>query len=260
MYRENENHKAIDRLLGIMEELRTKCPWDRKQTMETLRCLSIEEVYELSDAILKKNMQEIRKELGDILLHIVFYCKIASEENHFNFADVVNSLCEKLIIRHPHVFGSEKVNNEDDVKINWEKIKLQEKGRKTVLEGVPSSLPAMIKAYRIQDKVHGVHFDWENSEDVLNKVKEEIAEFEEEKLKNNREKMESEFGDIFFSLINYARFMGINPEDALEKTNRKFINRFNKMEQKIFEDGKLLTNMNLEELDKYWNSAKQDEK
>ncbi|MBP5412871.1 MAG: nucleoside triphosphate pyrophosphohydrolase [Bacteroidales bacterium] len=258
---ENKNHQAIDRLLNIMSELRLKCPWDKKQTLESLRCNTIEEVYELADAVMDGNMDEIRKELGDILLHVVFYCKIGEEQNKFDFADVANGLCEKLIIRHPHVFGDAKADTDEAVKVNWEKIKLNSKeGRKSVLEGVPNSLPAMIKAYRIQDKVHGVNFDWQNPQDVLNKVKEEIAEFEHEQQEHDHEKMENELGDVLFSIINYARFMHINPENALEKTNRKFINRFQRMEQAIADDHKNITDMQLEEMDIYWNKIKEDEK
>jgi XTP/dITP diphosphohydrolase len=252
---ENKNHQAIDRLLHIMEELRAKCPWDKKQTIESLRYLTIEETYELSDAILDNDMDEIKKELGDIMLHIVFYSQIAKEKNAFDFADMVNGICDKLIKRHPHVFGEIHVNDEEDVKVNWEKIKLSE-GRKSVLGGVPKSLPAIVKAYRIQEKVHGVNFDWENSLQVLEKVKEEISEFEQEAKQNNSQKMEEEFGDILFSIVNYARFLHINPEDALEKTNRKFISRFQKMEELISAEGKSLTEMNLTQMDIYWEKAK----
>ena len=252
---ENKNSEAITRLLDIMTELRKKCPWDKKQTMESLRYLTIEETHELSDAILENNHFEIKKELGDILLHIVFYSQIAMENNYFDFTDVINALCEKLIMRHPHVFGEVKVNDAEDVKTNWEKIKLSE-GRKSVLDGVPKSLPAMVKAFRIQEKVHGVNFDWENSSQVLEKVKEEITELEEEIKENNHSKMEEEFGDVLFSLINYARFLDINPEDALEKTNRKFIARFQKMEELINENNQSLTQMNLPEMDVYWEKAK----
>jgi len=251
----NKDCEAIERLLHIMSELRKKCPWDKKQTMDSLRYLTIEEMYELSDAILEHNLAEIKKELGDILLHIVFYSQIAKESGSFDFTDVVNVICEKLILRHPHVFGEVKVSDAEDVKINWEKIKLSE-GRKSVLGGVPKSLPAMVKAFRIQEKVHGVNFDWENSSQVLEKVKEEINELEDEIKQNNPEKMEEEFGDVLFSLINYARFLDINPEDALEKTNRKFILRFQKMEELILADGKSLTEMTLTEMDKYWEEAK----
>lgn len=254
---ENKNHQAIDRLLHIMEELRAKCPWDKKQTIESLRYLTIEETYELSDAILDNDLEEVKKELGDIMLHIVFYSQIAKEKKAFDFADMVNGICDKLIKRHPHVFGEVHVNDEEDVKVNWEKIKLSE-GRKSVLGGVPKSLPAMVKAFRIQEKVHGVNFDWENSSQVLDKVKEEIGEFEQEVKQNNPQKMEEEFGDILFSIINYARFLNINPEDALEKTNRKFINRFQKMEELIVQNGESLSDMNLPEMDVYWEKAKKE--
>jgi len=252
----NRNHDAIDKLLDIMVALRERCPWDKKQTLESLRYLTIEEVYELSDAILDSNLSEIKKELGDILLHIVFYAQIGKEKNAFDFADVVEGICEKLVLRHPHVFGDVQVADAEDVKSNWEKIKLKE-GRKSVLEGVPLSLPAMVKAYRIQEKVRGVGFDWEDSKQVLEKIKEEIVEFEQEAQTACANKMEAEFGDILFSLINYARFHNINPEDALEKTNRKFINRFKKMETLIEESGKSLTQMNLAEMDLFWEEAKQ---
>ena len=251
----NREHKAMDKLLNIMAELREKCPWDKKQTLESLRYLTIEETYELSDAILDNNLSEIKKELGDILLHIVFYAQIGKEQNAFDFTDVVENLCKKLIMRHPHVFGEVQVADAEEVKTNWEKIKLQE-GRKSVLEGVPSSLPAMVKAYRIQEKVKGVNFDWDNSQQVLEKIKEEIEEFEQEAQAENAEKMEAEFGDILFSLINYARFHNINPEDALEKTNRKFIDRFKKMETLIEKNGKSLTQMTLAEMDLFWEEAK----
>ena len=251
----NKNHQAIDRLLHIMEELREKCPWDKKQTIESLRYLTIEETYELSDAILDNDMDEIKKELGDIMLHLVFYSKIAEEKKAFDFAEMVNGICEKLIKRHPHVFGEVTVNDAEDVKVNWEKIKLSE-GRKSVLGGVPKSLPAMVKAFRIQEKVHGVNFDWENSSQVLDKVKEEISEFEQEIKQNKTQEMEEEFGDVLFSMINYARFLNINPEDALEKTNRKFINRFQKMEELIAHDKKVISEMNLSEMDVYWEKAK----
>lgn len=251
----DRNHAAIDKLLDIMTSLREKCPWDKKQTLESLRYLTIEETYELSDAILDNNLSEIKKELGDILLHIVFYAQIGKEKNAFEFADVVENICEKLILRHPHVFGEVQVADAEEVKSNWEKIKLQE-GRKSVLEGVPKSLPAMVKAYRIQEKVRGVNFDWENSSQVLEKIKEEIEEFEQEAQAADAERMEAEFGDMLFSLINYARFHNINPEDALEKTNRKFMERFKKMEKLIAESKKNLTQMALPEMDVYWEEAK----
>jgi XTP/dITP diphosphohydrolase len=253
----NKDCEAITRLLSIMEELRQKCPWDKKQTIESLRYLTIEETYELSDAILEHDPSEIKKELGDILLHIVFYSQIARENGDFDFADVANGICEKLILRHPHVFGEVKVNDAEDVKMNWEKIKLSE-GRKSVLGGVPKSLPAMVKAFRIQEKAHGVNFDWENSSQVLAKVKEEISEFEDEIKQKNLEKMEEEFGDVLFSLVNYARFLGINSEDALEKTNRKFIERFQRMESLINEDKQSLPDMKLAEMDVYWEKAKEE--
>jgi XTP/dITP diphosphohydrolase len=237
-----------------MDELRAKCPWDSKQTFDTLRYLTIEETYELSDAIIEKKYSDIGKELGDLLLHIVFYAKIAEEQNLFNIETVIEGICEKLIRRHPHIFGKIEVNSVDEVKENWEKIKLKE-GNESVLSGVPSSLPAMVKAYRIQEKVRGVGFDWENTEQVWEKVQEELAEFYQEKNQNS-EKMEDEFGDILFSLINYARFMNINPEDALEKTNRKFIQRFTYIEQKAKEEGKALSEMTLVEMEKFWLQAK----
>lgn len=248
--------QAFDRLLTIMDELREKCPWDKKQTMESLRYLSIEELYELSDAILEGDDEEIKKELGDIILHIVFYAKIASEKGKFDIADVLNAICEKLIIRHPHIYGDVKVNNEEDVKKNWETIKLKE-GKKSVLEGVPKSLPAMVKAYRMQEKAKGVGFEWSNAEDVWKKVQEELNEFKAESSKeNNHDKLENEFGDVLFSLINYARFIGVNPEDALERTNKKFIKRFMFMEDKARENGRQLQDMKLEEMDIYWEQAK----
>ncbi|MDD3329806.1 MAG: nucleoside triphosphate pyrophosphohydrolase [Bacteroidales bacterium] len=249
------NHAAIDRLLSIMDELREKCPWDRKQTMDSLRYLTIEETYELSDAILKNDMGEIKKELGDILLHIVFYAKIASEQAVFDFADVVNGLCEKLIKRHPHVFGDVSVNNAEEVKANWEKIKLTE-GRKSVLEGVPQSLPAMVKAYRIQEKVRGVGFDWSNATEVWEKVKEEIDEFEHEKDQQDTSRMEEEFGDILFALINYARFLSINPEDALERTNQKFIKRFAYLENQLHAQNKSFDAVDLKQMNVIWEESK----
>lgn len=253
-----ENEKiAFERLLNVMNELREKCPWDKKQTMDSLRYLTIEELYELSDAILEKNKNEIKKELGDILLHIVFYAKIASETNDFTITDVINSLCDKLIERHPHIYGDVTVNNEEEVKQNWEKIKLKE-GNKSVLSGVPKSLPALVKAMRIQEKARGVGFDWENKNQVWEKVQEEIQEFKSEidKANPDKEKIENEFGDVLFSLINYARFNNINPEDALERTNKKFIHRFQYMEEKIKASGKTISDCKLEEMDKYWNEAK----
>lgn len=254
---------AFERLLKIMDDLREKCPWDKVQTFETLRHLTIEEVYELSDAIMKQDKNEIKKEIGDVLLHIVFYAKIGSETNDFNITEVINSLCEKLIFRHPHIYGDPsndgklvEVSNQEQVKENWEKLKMKE-GNKSVLGGVPVSLPAMIKAQRIQEKVRAVGFDWDEPSQVWDKVNEELAEFKAE-MDNNADfdKKEDEFGDILFSLINYARFVGINPEDALEKTNRKFIQRFQYLEQASKKAGKELSEMSLQEMDVYWNEAK----
>lgn len=248
--------KAFDRLLTIMDELREKCPWDKKQTMESLRYLSIEELYELSDAILEGDDEEIKKELGDIMLHLVFYAKIASETGKFDIADVLNGICDKLIIRHPHIYGDVKVTDEEEVKRNWETIKLKE-GKKSVLEGVPNSLPAMVKAFRMQEKAKGVGFEWSNAEDVWKKVQEELEEFKVESSKeNNQDKLENEFGDLLFSLINYSRFIGINPEDALERTNRKFKKRFEHIEKRALENGRQLQDMKLEEMDVYWEEAK----
>ncbi len=251
-----EKLMAFERLLIIMDELREQCPWDKKQTIDSLRHLTIEETYELADAIIEKDMVNIKKELGDVLLHIVFYSRIASETNHFNIADVINALCDKLIFRHPHIYGDVKVENEHQVKENWEKLKLKE-GNKSVLGGVPISLPALVKASRIQEKARAVGFDWNNSEQVWDKVQEEIAEFKHEIDTNaTQEKKEDEFGDVLFSLINYARFMDINPEDALEKTNRKFIKRFQYLESEATKMGKSLSDMTLAEMDVYWNKAK----
>lgn len=244
--------KAFNRLLDIMDDLREKCPWDKKQTMKSLRYLTIEEVYELSDAILENDKTEIMKELGDLFLHLVFYSKIASETNDFDVADVLNSVCEKLIYRHPHIYGDVKVANEEEVKQNWEKLKLKE-GKKSVLSGVPNSLPAVVKAYRIQEKVKGVGFEFENSEDTWAKVQEEINEFKAETDQNKREE---EFGDVLFSLINYARFTGINPEDALERTNKKFINRFQQIEELAEKQGKNISELTLEEQDQLWEQTK----
>ncbi len=244
--------QAFERLLDIMDELREKCPWDRKQTMETLRTLSIEEIYELSDAIIEKDSDEIKKELGDVFLHLVFYAKIASEQNQFDVADVLNSICDKLIHRHPHIYGDVEANTEEQVLQNWEQIKLKE-GNKSVLSGVPTSLPAMVKAYRIQDKVKGVGFEFENSEQVFEKIQEEIIEFKEDQ---NPTDKEMEFGDILFSLINYGRFVGINSEDALERSNKKFISRFQKLEEIVKENGQEMGNLTLSELEKLWDLAK----
>jgi XTP/dITP diphosphohydrolase len=247
--------QSFGRLLDIMDNLRAKCPWDQKQTMQSLRHLTIEETYELGDAILDNDLQEVKKELGDVLLHIVFYAKIGSETQSFDIANVCNEICEKLISRHPHIYGDVVVANEEEVKQNWEKLKLKE-GKKSVLEGVPKSLPALVKASRIQDKVKGVGFDWEEPEQVWEKVQEELQEFREEIEMGNHEKMEAEFGDVLFSMINYARFLKINPEDALERTNKKFIKRFQYLESKAAELGKSLSNMTLAEMDVFWNEAK----
>lgn len=247
--------QAFKRLLDIMDELREKCPWDMKQTMQSLRHLTIEETYELGDAILDNNLEEVKKELGDLLLHIVFYAKIGSETNTFDIADVCNEICEKLIHRHPHIYGDVVVANEDEVKQNWEKLKLKE-GKKSVLEGVPRSLPALVKASRIQDKAKGVGFDWEKPEQVWEKVQEELQELQVEVEAKNAQKMEEEFGDVLFSMINYGRFLNINPEDALERTNKKFIKRFQYLESKATEIGKPLMDMSLVEMDIFWNEAK----
>lgn len=253
--------EAFDRLLTIMDELRAFCPWDKKQTMESLRYLTLEEVYELSDAILENNMPEIQKELGDLMLHLVFYAKIASETGDFDIADVLTSIAEKLIHRHPHIYGDVDVKDEKEVSENWEKIKLKEKGNRSVLGGVPGSLPAMVKAMRIQEKARGVGFDWEEKEQVWQKVEEEMNEFKaefniESNKPINKEGAEHEFGDLLFSLINYARFVGINPEDALERTNKKFIKRFTYLEENVKKEGKSLAEMSLEEMDTYWEQAK----
>lgn len=247
--------EAFQRLLNIMDDLRAQCPWDKKQTMQSLRHLTIEETYELGDAILDNDLQEVKKELGDLLLHIVFYAKIGSETGDFDIADVANGVCEKLIIRHPHIYGDVKVDDEEDVKRNWEKIKLKE-GNKSVLGGVPKSLPALVKASRIQDKAAGVGFDWDNIDDVFAKVKEEIEELHAEVKAQKHTAIEAEFGDVLFSLINYARFLKVNPEDALERTNKKFIARFQYLECKAAESGKSLRDMTLAEMEAYWQEAK----
>lgn len=251
----SEQLAAFDRLLTIMDELRAQCPWDKKQTIQTLRHLTIEETYELGDAILDNDLDEVKKELGDLLLHIVFYAKIGSETQDFDIADVANGICEKLINRHPHIYGDVKVENEEEVKQNWENIKLKE-GKKSVLEGVPNSLPALVKANRIQEKVAGVGFDWEHPEQVFEKLKEELGELQEEVKKNDADQMESEFGDVLFSMVNYARFLKINPENALERTNKKFIKRFQYLEKKAKESGKTLKEMTLAEMDVFWEEAK----
>ena len=247
--------KAFSRLLTIMDELREKCPWDKKQTYDSLRYLTIEEMYELSDAILEKDMQEIKKELGDVLLHIVFYARIASETNDFDIADVIHSVCDKLVYRHPHIYGDVKVANEEEVKANWEKLKLKE-GNKSVLEGVPKSLPAIVKAFRIQEKVRGIGFDWDDKSQVWEKVLEEIEELKVEVGKGDNDRIEAEFGDVLFALTNYARFVNVNPEDALERTNKRFIKRFQIMENLIAEESLKLEEMNLTEMDVFWEKAK----
>lgn len=247
--------QAFERLLNIMDDLRDKCPWDKKQTLDSLRHLTIEETYELTDAILQNDLKSLEGEIGDLFLHLVFYCKIGEEKKAFNVTTVLNSICEKLIYRHPHINGDTVVENEEDVKKNWEKLKLKE-GKKSVLEGVPSSLPSLVKATRIQDKVKGIGFDWDNRTDVWNKVKEEIQELEVEVEKNSNN-IEEEFGDVLFSLINYARFININPEDALSKTNNKFITRFQEMETMIDKDSLKIDELNLSEMDVYWNKAKE---
>ncbi|WP_285011366.1 nucleoside triphosphate pyrophosphohydrolase [Pedobacter faecalis] len=251
---------AFQRLLTVIDTLRTECPWDKKQTMETLRHLTIEETYELSDAILEGNLDEVKKELGDVMMHLVFYARIASETQQFDIVDVLNSVCDKLVNRHPHIYGDVNVHDEQDVKRNWEKLKLKE-GNKSVLAGVPAGLPSLVKASRIQEKARGVGFDWDNKEQVWQKVEEELQEFKDEyngadQKDIDLDKAESEFGDLLFSLINYARFVNINPENALEKTNKKFIKRFQYLESKAKEQGKALQDMTLAEMDVYWNEAK----
>ena len=247
---------AFQRLLDIMDELREKCPWDKKQTLDSLRHLTIEETYELADAIIKNDLQSLKGEIGDLFLHLVFYCKIGEEKSAFNVTEVLNAVCEKLIHRHPHIYGDVIVENDEDVKSHWEKLKLKE-GKISVLEGVPDSLPSMIKASRIQEKVRGVGFDWDNKEDVWNKVIEEINELNYEILENHsQERIEEEFGDVLFSLVNYARFIDVNPDDALSKTNIKFKTRFQLMEDLIRKEGLKLEEMNLSQMDVYWDKAK----
>jgi len=256
-----KKHKEnFGKLLEIMDILREQCPWDKKQTFDTLRTLTIEETYELSDAITEKNLEEIKKELGDLLLHIVFYSKLGSETGEFDISDVIENLNQKLIYRHPHIFSDTKVKDAKEVEENWEQLKLKEKGRKnSVLEGVPKSLPALIKAYRIQDKVRGVGFDWDKREQVWDKVAEELGELKHELVKNpDSQEAEMEFGDLFFSLINAARLYGINPENALERTNLKFIKRFNYLEERTIKQGQSLKDMTLEQMDKIWDDAKKE--
>ncbi len=264
MHTRKEKLEAFGRLLDIMDELREKCPWDRKQTLESLRHLTIEETYELSDAILEEDMPEISKELGDLILHIVFYARIASEKKAFDISDVLHGICEKLIRRHPHIYGDVKAEDEEAVKQNWEQIKLKE-GNKSVLSGVPNSLPALLKAYRIQEKVKGVGFDWERPEQVWEKVQEELQEFEAEfgqstYSEEQNPKAQEEFGDVLFSLINYARFLNIDPETALEKTNKKFTRRFQYLEEQAKKLGKPLSDMTLAEMDVFWEEAKKRDK
>jgi XTP/dITP diphosphohydrolase len=251
-----EQLAAFNRLLDIMDDLREKCPWDKKQTLESLRHLTIEETYELADAILDNDLPEIKNELGDVLLHIIFYAKIGSEKKSFDIGDVANAISDKLIHRHPHIYGDVKVKDEAEVKKNWEQLKLKE-GKTSVLEGVPKSLPAVVKANRIQEKVAGVGFDWEKPEQVWEKVQEELTELNEEIKVGNKENTEKEFGDVLFSMINYARFIGVNPENALEKTNKKFINRFQFLEKAAKEEGKELSDMSLVEMDVYWEKSKE---
>ncbi len=254
-----EKMEAFGRFLDILDELRVKCPWDRKQTFESLRPNTIEETYELCDALVRQDKKDICKELGDVLLHVAFYAKIASETGDFDIKDVCDCLCEKLIFRHPHVFGEVNVKTAEQVTENWEQLKMKEKdGNKTVLSGVPASLPSLIKAYRIQDKARNVGFDWEQREQVWNKVKEEIGEFQDEVARMDVVKAEQEFGDVLFSLVNAARLYGINPDNALEHTNQKFIRRFNYLEEHTLKQGKSLKEMSLEEMDSYWNEAKQN--
>lgn len=252
-----EKLKAFERLLNIMDDLRAQCPWDKKQTMESLRHLTIEEVYELADAILDNDTNEIKKELGDVLLHIVFYAKIGSETNAFNITDVINSVCEKIIYRHPHIYGDVKVADDAEVSRNWEKLKLKE-GKTSVLEGVPRTLPALVKAMRIQEKARAAGFDWERKEQVWEKVQEEMNEFKQELDNDNPDKAKAEFGDVLFALVNYARFHGIDCEEALERTNKKFIKRFQYLETSATSNGQQLNAMTLDEMDVYWNEAKRN--
>ncbi len=251
--------KAFERLLNIMDDLRTGCPWDKEQTMESLRHLTIEEVYELADAILDKNLQEVKGELGDLMLHIVFYAKIGSEKGAFDITDVLNTISDKLVFRHPHIYGDVSVDGAEEVLNNWEKLKLKE-GKKSVLEGVPKSLPPLIKAYRIQEKVKGVGFEWKEREQVWDKVTEEMQELKHEVDTNApKERIEDELGDLLFAIVNYARYVGVNPEDALERTNKKFIRRFQYIETESAKEGKKVEDMSLEEMDVYWNKAKEEE-
>lgn len=255
MHTREEKLEAFGKLLDIMDELREQCPWDKKQTFESLRRLTIEETYELADAILDGNKTEIKKEIGDLMLHLVFYAKLGSETSDFDIHDVLTSICEKLIFRHPHIYGNVKVTSEEEVKKNWEKLKLKE-GKKSILEGVPKSLPAIVKASRIQEKVAGVGFDWEEPHQVFDKVKEELQELSEEINNGNALSIEDEFGDVLFSLVNYARFIGVDPELALERTNKKFIKRFQYLEVQANLNSKNLSEMSLSEMDVFWEKAK----
>ena len=252
-----EKLEAFGRLLDIMDDLREQCPWDKKQTLESLRYLTIEETYELSDAILDNDLNEIKGEIGDLMLHMVFYSKLGSEKNAFDVADVLHGICDKLVHRHPHIYGDVKAETEEEVKKKWEKLKLKE-GKKSVLQGVPQSLPAMVKANRIQEKAKGIGFDWDNAGQVWAKVEEEIEELKQELNNNgdNEREIEAEFGDVLFSMINYARFIGVNPEDALERTNRKFIHRFQFLEKEVAKEGKQLSEMSLDEMNAIWEKAK----
>ncbi len=250
---------AFERLLNIMDDLREKCPWDKKQTLETLRTLTIEETYELADAISTNDLPALKGEIGDLFLHLVFYCKIGSEQKVFDVESVLNAICDKLIFRHPHIYGDIEANTEEEVKANWEKLKLKE-GKKSVLEGVPTSLPAMVKAMRIQEKVKGIGFDWDTKSQVWDKVQEELGELQEAEASNDKTEIESEFGDVLFSLINYARFIGVNPENVLDKTNQKFKSRFQTMETLMQEANKNISEMNLSEMDVFWDKAKELEK
>ncbi|MCC2546129.1 nucleoside triphosphate pyrophosphohydrolase [Hymenobacter sp. BT175] len=259
--RRKEQLAAFGRLLDVLDRLRAECPWDRKQTMQSLRHLTIEETYELSDAILRDDLTDVKKELGDVMLHLVFYAKIASETSHFDIADALNAQCDKLIFRHPHIYGDTKVQDEEEVKRNWEQLKLKEKGNSSVLGGVPTSLPALVKAMRIQEKARGAGFDWEKQEQVWEKVQEELEEFRAEfahpdAAQHNPERAAAEFGDLLFSLINFARFAGINPEEALERTNRKFIHRFQYLETEAAREGHRLADLTLNEMNTYWEQAK----
>lgn len=255
MIQPNADQIAFQRLLTIMNELRVQCPWDRKQTIQTLRSLTIEETYELAEAITSQNWQNIKEELGDLMLHLVFYNKIASEQNQFTVSEMINGVCEKLISRHPHIYGDVKVNNEEDVKKNWEKLKLKE-GKKSVLGGVPRTLPAMVKAMRLQDKARQVGFEWDHASQVWEKVKEEMTELEEAVASGVTDKMEDELGDLLFSVINFARFLQVDPENALERTNRKFMTRFNAIEEEAAKQGRQVHDLSLQEMDEIWNRVK----